>query len=398
MQPNVLTTNLTKVVSDLKTGGIKYAFVEAGYWNATTSEIVYEHNDTTFTTIINALHAINVAVLAWVMSNGAMDISPANRQNLYDQIIACMSKGFDGYNDDIEDYNGTLQNWIDYENNCTIVLHSLPDSWTGTNKIMTADVPLDWQQNINMYLHMDYIVSMFYGIKSTLEDPQAAAFWQEDFGEYNDLDNPPASPMIMGIMNYYGNEYPLTWQLGQVDKYLADYGHPQLAGFSLWLYEYMGTNPDDWSQWDYWITRVGTNTPQLWTATITSSPITGVEVAFNGTRYYTPNVQYAFNGTTLVLTSPPSVTYNNTLYNFSNWSDGANETKTTLTLTSNTTITVNYYAAATPEFQPYMLLPLLIITTLLVTIVHKKKQEAENTGPGQTEMKHIHTLIFAREV
>jgi hypothetical protein len=57
----------------------------------------------------------------------------------------------------------------------------------------------------------------------------------------------------MGIMNYYGNQYPLTWQLEQVDKYLMTYEHPQLVGFSLWLHEYMGTNADDWSQWNNWI-------------------------------------------------------------------------------------------------------------------------------------------------
>jgi len=246
MNPSILTTNLTKVVDDLSHGNMKFAFVFTGYWNADNSTIMYNENDSVFTTVINALHAVNIKVLAWVENEGAMNVSAANRQILYGQISTCMNKGFDGYNDDIEDWNGTLQNWIDYENNCTAVLH-------GLEKLMTADVAWDWQQNTNQYLHMDYIVSMFYSKVSTLESPDAAASWQEDFGEYNGHNTPPASPMIMGIMNYYGNEYPLTWQLEQVDNYLTTYEHPQLAGFCLWLYEYMGTNADDWSQWNNWI-------------------------------------------------------------------------------------------------------------------------------------------------
>jgi hypothetical protein len=246
MNPNILTTNLSKVVDDLSHGSMKFAFVFAGYWNADTSAIMYNENDSVFTTVIDALHAVNIKVLAWVENEGTMDVSAANRENLYGQITACMNKGFDGYNDDIEDWNGTLQDWIDYENNCTLVLHRL-------GKLMTADVVWDSQQNTNQYLRMDYIVSMFYSNVSTLESPQAAASWQEDFGEYQGHNTPPASPMIMGIMNYYGNEYPLTWQLEQVNKYLTTYGHPQLTGFSLWLYEYMGTNADDWSQWNNWI-------------------------------------------------------------------------------------------------------------------------------------------------
>lgn len=246
MNPNVLTTNLTKVVDDLSHGSMKFAFVSVGYWNADASTIIYNENDSVFTTVINALHDVNIEVLAWVENEGVMNVSAANRQNLYCQITACMNKGFDGYNDDIEDWSGTLQNWIDYENNCTAVLH-------GLGKLMMADVALDWQQNTNQYLHMDYIVSMFYSNVSTLESSQAAAFWQEDFGEYRGHNTPPASPMIMGIMNYYGNEYPLTWQLKQVEKYITIYGHPQLVGFCLWLYEYMGTNADDWSQWNSWI-------------------------------------------------------------------------------------------------------------------------------------------------
>ena len=247
MNPNILTKNLTKIVDDLSHGSVKFAFVFAGYWNSDTSTIMYNENDSVFTAVINALHVVDIRVLAWVENDGPMNVSEANRQSLYGQITTCMNKGFDGYNDDIEDWNGTLQNWIDYENNCTAVLHKL-------SKLMTADVVWDMQQHINQHLHVDYIVSMFYSNVSTLESPHAATSWQEDFGEDQGHNTPPASPIIMGIMNYYGNKYSLAWQLEQVDKYLTTYNHPQLAGFCLWLCEYMGTNADDWSQWNNWIT------------------------------------------------------------------------------------------------------------------------------------------------
>ena len=124
-------------------------------------------------------------------------------------------------------------------------------------------MPYDWAQNINQYLHVDYIVSMFYGSVSAFENSQAAYFWQEEFGEYNGHNTPPASPMIIGIMNFYGssiggtNANPLSWQLVQCSNYLAAYGHPQLAGFCIWVYEYMNVNAPDWSAWDNWITTVG---------------------------------------------------------------------------------------------------------------------------------------------
>jgi hypothetical protein len=255
MNQNILQNNLTSVLTNLNGSLIKYAFVFVGYWNSTSNDIDYALSDELITSTITGLHRINMTVLAWAENADAnLDVTAANRNNLYASITKCVNKGFDGYNDDVEDYNGTLQDWIDYLNNATPVLHNL-------GKLMTADVVNDWQQNINPYLHMDYIVSMFYTSQSVFEDPQAAAFWQEDFGQYLWNNNPPGSPMILGIMNYYGNTHPLAWQLNQIDSMLANYSHPRLVGFSIWLYEYMGTNPNDWQQWNNWITRMQTQNP-----------------------------------------------------------------------------------------------------------------------------------------
>lgn len=249
---NVLTEHLSDVIVHLRDSNISHVFVFVGYWNPSDTTIGYTMTDSQITTVINSLHSINCTVLAWAEDDGAIDVRPNNRNKLFAEITNCMNKGFDGYNDDIENYVGTLQDWIDYENNATVILHNL-------GKLMTADVGYDWQQNINHYLHVDYIITMFYSSRSTCEDPQGRLYWQENFGEYQGHKNPPASPVILGIMNYYGNAHPLTWQLNWIDNELSSGdGHPQLVGFSIWLYEYMSDS--DWQTWDNWITQVGMNT------------------------------------------------------------------------------------------------------------------------------------------
>lgn len=258
----VLTWHLDDVVADLCDSNIKYVFVFVGYWTPCESTIGYTLTDTQITTIINALHSINCTVLAWAEDAGAIDVTPANRNKLYSEIVNCVNKGFDGYNDDIENYVGTHQDWIDYLNNATVLLHDL-------GKLMTADVGHDWQQNTNPYLNMDYIVTMFYTNRSAFEDPQGRWFWQENFGQFQGNNNPPASPVILGIMNYPGNNHPLTWQLNWIDNQLSSGDEsPQLVGFSLWLYEYM--TDYDWVTWKRWI--AAPHPPQEPTPTPTSEP------------------------------------------------------------------------------------------------------------------------------
>jgi hypothetical protein len=259
MNQNVLQNSIDSVLENLNNSRINFAFVFVGYWNSTSNDIDYSMSDELITATIDGLHSINITVLAWAENaDSKLDVTPPNRDNLYASITKCVNKGFDGYNDDVEAYSGTLQDYIDYLNNATTVLHHL-------GKMMTADVGYDWQQNTNPYLHMDYIVTMFYGSKSLLEDQRVVAYWEKNFGQYFWNDNPPGSPVILGIMNYYGNEHPLSWQLEKVDELLSNYGHahPKLEGFSLWTYEYMGTNPDDWQQWNNWITNLQTqNSPK----------------------------------------------------------------------------------------------------------------------------------------
>lgn len=379
---NILSKNLSGLVSDLSNNYVEFAIVFVGYWNATTPSkptISYQHNAAFYQNVISAFHAKGIKVIAWAENGGGgtMNLTAGNVQNAYNATIACMNIGFDGYNDDIE--SNWNQDWINYLNSLTTVLHNETNFTDGKSRLNMPDVPYDYQQIFNPSLYVDYIVSMFYSGTSTLENSQAAAYWQEDFGEYQKTnDTPPASPMIMGLMNHYGNKYPLTWQLGQVDKYLLDYGHPQLAGFCIWLYEYMGTNANDWNQWNYWIARVGTNTPSLYVATITSSPVTGIQLTVNGTQHDTPNIQYGFNGTVIILQAPPSITQ----YTFLNWSNGANGTTLSVTLTSNTTITA-IYTPAIPEHNvpvlPAPFMTAMAITMLLVILTFKKNKKQHSS-------------------
>jgi len=242
----VLIDHLDEVVKDLANNNITMAFVFVGYWDPATATIGYTMTDSQITYVINALHSKGVKVLAWAEDSGEMDIVN-QRQILYNEIIECMEKGFDGYHDDIENYtpNCSHQDYIDYLNDATNLLHD-------TNKLMTAAVAFDWEQNTNPYLYMDYIVTMFYSDQSKCEDPQGKWYWQENFGQYGGNNNPPASPVIIGLMNYYGNQHTLAWQLDWVTKEVASDPHPQLSGFCIWLYEFM--TETDWQTWKYWIT------------------------------------------------------------------------------------------------------------------------------------------------
>jgi hypothetical protein len=299
MQQNILTANLSKLVADCGNNNISYAFVWVGNFNGTSNNINYEHTNAFYTNVINAFHAVNVKAIAWSMSGGGgtTDIRASNRQNIYNSIIACIYKGFDGYNDDIESYTGTLQEWIDYENNLTVVLHSM-------GKLSMPCVFLDWQQNINMHLNADFIVSMFYTATSVFEDASAQYYWKENFGLNGGEYGAPTSPMILGIMNYYGNTKPLCWQLAQAAYHMNTYSNRTLCGFALWLYEYVGTRSDDWAQWNYWINKLATAPATLYSVNLTSNPVNGVGMAFQGATQYTNSSAYSFNvSVSLVATS-----------------------------------------------------------------------------------------------
>jgi len=298
--PNILDTDLEGVCDTLAANHIKYAFIYVGGW-AQPATIQYVRTDSYFQNVVNRLHAHGILAIAWVMAYSVpIDITEANQSNIYDAILDCMDRvSWDGYNDDIEYFTGTRTEWIDYINGLTPIL-------TNIGKLNMPDVPMDWEQNINQYLIVDYIVSMFYNGGSTLEHLWNNLFWQENFGEYGAYappnEHPPGSPIIVGIRTDYGygNQYPLAWLLGKAGEFYDAYGHPQLAGFSLWLYEYVGLAQDDWQQWHYWIDRIGTTTPPLFTINIAAAP-TSVKMSIDDVEEYTPQDTWGFTGSRTIV-------------------------------------------------------------------------------------------------
>jgi hypothetical protein len=334
---NVLVNHLDEVMTDLENSGITMAFVFVGYWDPATATISYTMTDAQITTALNAFHAKQIKVLAWAENNGQIDIVN-KRQVIYDEITECMNKGFDGYHDDIESYtpNCNQQDYINYLNNATALLHNM-------SKLMTAAVFCDWKQNTNPYLHMDYIVTMFYGNQSFCEDPQGRSYWQESFGQYEGNNNPPASPVIMGLMNRYTNKNKLTWQLNWLTNELALDPHPQLSGFCTWVYEYM--SPVDWQVWKYWTTRINSSTPPvIHNLKVDSSPVNS-SITFDGRVNLLPwsedcfeEVPYTLSIDAKISTALPTVTN----YRFANWSDGSTSSARTVTLTADLALTANY--------------------------------------------------------
>lgn len=255
MNQNCLN-NIPKVVNDLKNGHTEFAIIFLGYIDSLDTanpHVEYFRTAAFYQDLISQLHAVNIKAIAWIEDGGGgqVDLSPSNWQNLYNMVLGAVNIGFDGYFDDIESFKGpngvnNYQDQIAWLNSLTPVLHNI-------GKLNMPAVAFDWEQHINNVLTVDYICSMFYSSRSTLEDSQCDGYWQENFGQYWGHNTPPASPIIMMLMNYYGNSHPLNWQLAQVSRLLAAYPHPNLAGLGIWLYEYMGTNVGDWDAWNSWM-------------------------------------------------------------------------------------------------------------------------------------------------
>jgi hypothetical protein len=226
--------------------------------------------------------------------NNYMNIGVSNRQKLYNAITAEMNEGFDGYTDDIEswtgDYGGvntsTIQDQIYYLNNLTTVLHAMTPS-----RLNMPSTGWDVGQDENMYLHVDYICTMFYWEYSMFYYggsaywPASSICWQREFGLLNGQH--PASPVVLGIENYIDSvtewsNQTLAWQLSVVSQYVTQYGAPNLVGFGLFSYEFMAgasaPTQHDWADWNAWIT--GQTSTSTSTSASTSTQITQTQGAY----------------------------------------------------------------------------------------------------------------------
>jgi hypothetical protein len=259
-------TKLTTCINTLKNNNIKYALIWVGTWNTVNIAAPFIDNPmlgtspypirSNFPDICSQFRSAGIIPIAWVEDGSAVNswgpnhgipnLAPQYHQAYYTEIQRIMAMGFSGFSDDIEQWTGTHQNWLDYHNNQAIMLHSI-------GKLCMPALEFDMRQNTNMYLNVDYIINMFYGSTSLFEDPQGDYYWQENFGMYEGNHGSPASPVILGIRNY-NDKNPLSWQLAQAQRCISTYGAPNLSGFSFWLYEYMASqNPTDWTDWNDFI-------------------------------------------------------------------------------------------------------------------------------------------------
>ncbi len=259
-----------ELLGNLSAANCKYVVVFIGYWDATdpTNPLIYPKSGAQsgaqnyvrtpefYQELITQLHNINIQVLCWLEDGiGEMDISPSNTQHkIIPKILEAVNIGFDGFADDVENWQGKTGNTQTDLDTQIVYLEPITDALHAIGKIHCPFTGQDWTQYLNPRLdNVDYNLQMFYGAHTVLQDSQVDLFWQDEFGQLG-RDTPPASPVIIGLMIYSGNAAPYNTMSGQIQKLnqlLEDYPHPQLYGFFIWIYEYM--DEEDWAAWDSWV-------------------------------------------------------------------------------------------------------------------------------------------------
>jgi hypothetical protein len=271
IESELTTTNYASIIPTLVANKIKYAIIYVGGLNASTPSapsISHSHTNAFYTSMCAAFYAAGITPIAWTENGGAYgasgtpDITSANYVAYNTMIKTCVQLGFGGFSADIEGagggsgYTGTLAQWIAFQNQLTPVLHAI-------GALNMPAVPCNTGgNNENQYLHVDYILSMFYWTTSLFETgSDAPIYWQEDFGlgAYHATFGTPASPVIFGILGGPANTNPLSWQLAQFSQALSTYGSSNLAGIGLFSYERLSSS--DWSAWLTWLTNTTPITP-----------------------------------------------------------------------------------------------------------------------------------------
>jgi hypothetical protein len=261
-------------VTRLESVNINCIIVWAGWWNPDHT-INYADSPTTWTQFINTVKAVNPNFVVLALVNGdGIDISDSTNRtmmlNAVQQLLT--SAPFDGINDDLETFNGTNQNLIDYwQAEASMV--------KGMGEIATVDLGVDWTytiEDVYPYLtNFNYVMPMFYW---TIEDSNALSYWNRI------LSNSPV-PVIMGldVNQNEMNNFPLSKQLSWIDQAMASSPHSNLAGFAIWAYDYWdnsGGKSKDFAAWANWATKgsVPSPTPTPLEAPIITAAIIAIVV------------------------------------------------------------------------------------------------------------------------
>ncbi len=219
------------ILTNLGNGKVQLVMIDVGYWNGIN--LIYSYTDNQMTNMIDALRSAdpNVIIQATVWSeygNDTTDISvSANIQYMINQSVECVGKGFDGYNDDLEGYTGSIQNYISWLNGMSSAVQAIGKSSSGDIGYEDAAYSSE--------IHLNYSVVMMYGglplNEQTLKSSENTIL----------LDS--ASPVIIGLLE--ASSPSLATQLSWVSQQLNTNTSANYAGVAVFSTESM-TEPD-WS-------------------------------------------------------------------------------------------------------------------------------------------------------
>jgi len=257
---NQILNGKTQLVTDISNGNIKLIFLELGEWNPNHT-IDYDYNDAQIATIISMFKSINrtFKLFPWMPSgrwhnHPDIDFSTsAYRQQLVNAAVACVNKGFDGFEDDTEGHIGTEQNYWDYLDLLTNAMHSI-------GKLSAcALMALEAQNYAGTYgnARVDYIKAMLYG-GYAWDEPKYKTAMRRVLAA-------SISPVLISMPIQDSNyKTPMISYMNWIDSVLTEgIDASKLAGFAI----YDGWNEgmsygNNWASWNNWSTK-GLVTPPV---------------------------------------------------------------------------------------------------------------------------------------
>jgi hypothetical protein len=158
---------------------------------------------------------------------------------MYDSARELLSYvSFDGWNEDYEGWEGDVSYAIAF-------YQGMASSIKSMGKIATIAAEVEWGgyciEDYAYFTNYDYIFPMFY---RRVSSSAAEYFWNKILTE-------SPVPVIMGlaVLMKQNGGIPLAQQLAWIDTQ----SHSNLAGFSLWAYDYM--SDEDFEAWQNWETK-----------------------------------------------------------------------------------------------------------------------------------------------
>ncbi|MGA3059128.1 MAG: hypothetical protein ABSD92_02035 [Candidatus Bathyarchaeia archaeon] len=225
--PNSILTNLGN-------SQVKLVMIDVGKWNGINLQ--YSYSDSQMTSMINALRSADqgVEIHATIYSawgNSTTDISTsANIQYMISQAVECVDKGFDGYNDDLEGYTGSIQNYVSWLNGMSSAVQAI-------GKSSSADIAYS-DVSYASEIHLNYAAVMTYGGVPLSEQTLMSC--------ENTMLLDSTSPVIIGLLE--ASSPSLATQLSWVSQQLNTNTYANYAGVAVFSTESM--TEADWSSFN----------------------------------------------------------------------------------------------------------------------------------------------------